>query len=104
MFDESRAGVIERFWFDSPTNGTMLIDTRLNNRHELYETQTGGSSWSLRMAGTVPIAFPRGRNPRDAAWRIRADAKSSSYQIEKRTGEKWQPVAAFLVDVGKCRR
>ena len=40
----------------------LLIDARLdNNLHELYETRTGGESWSMKQASASPIPFPAGR-------------------------------------------
>ncbi len=39
IFEETRVAAIERFWFDSPANGTLLIDAQLDNgKRELYET------------------------------------------------------------------
>ena len=104
IYDESRLGVIERFWFDSRTSGTMLIDARYENRHELYETMTGGESWNLRQASSDPIPFPRNKGPVSASWRLRADAPTHSYSLERSQGEHWQKVASFLVDIGKCKQ
>jgi hypothetical protein len=101
IFDESRTGVVERFWFDSKNTGELLITTKL--RHELYETKTGGESWSLRQFSPNPLSLRKDRTPGSALIRVRADAKSHSYQVEKRQGEAWTPIAAFLVEVGKCK-
>ena len=36
-----------------------LIDARLDNqRHELYETRTGGESWEMRQSSADAIRFP----------------------------------------------
>ncbi len=102
VFEEDRAGVIEHFWFESRTEGTMLLDTRLHNRHELYESKTGGREWSLRQVSGGAIRFPRQREESDLAWRIRADSKTHSYHIEKHQAGHWQPVAGFVVEMGKC--
>ena len=105
IYDDSRLGVIERFWFDSPREGTMLVDARLEaNVHELYETRTGGESWSLRQASADPIRFPRTRETPSSGWRIRADASSSSYVIEKSDAGRWLKAASFLVHVGSCKQ
>ena len=65
-------------------------------RYELYETMTGGDSWMLRQASSRPIqdarAFPA---PRETGWRLRADAASRSYRLERREGERPIPVASF---------
>ena len=104
LFEEPRAAVIERFWFDSRTNGFLLVKARTANRHELYETATGGESWSLRQASASPIRFPRpARDPADAPLRIRADGRSHSFHIERPQAGKWSTVADFLVDIGQCK-
>ena len=102
IYDESRAGVIEKFWFDSRRSGTMLIDARYENRHELYETMTGGESWSLRHASADPIVFPSNRGIAVNAWRLRADAATHSFVVERSQGERWQKVASFLVEIATC--
>lgn len=105
IFEESRVASVERFWFESRENGTLLIDARLdNNRHELYETRTGGESWAMRQSSAEAIRFPRGADPSAAAWRLRPDAATHSNLIEKSTGDRWHTVASFLVDAGACKQ
>jgi len=83
----------------------MLIDARLdNNRHELYESRTGGESWALRQASLTPLRFPLNSAPTPSGWRLRADAATHSYAIEKSQAERWQKVANFLVDAGACKQ
>jgi photosystem II stability/assembly factor-like uncharacterized protein len=104
LFEEPRAAAIERFWFDSRTAGVLLLKARTANRHELYETATGGESWSLRQASASPIRFPRPlRDPADAPLRIRADGRTHSFHIERQQAGKWTLVADFLVDIGQCK-
>lgn len=103
LFDETRVAVIERFRFDSRDNGTLLVDARLDNgHHELYETMTGGESWSLKQSSADPIRFPGPAESGSPGWRVRANAATRSYDIEKSQGERWQRVAAFLVNLGSC--
>jgi photosystem II stability/assembly factor-like uncharacterized protein len=105
IYEDSRLGVIERFWFDSAQEGTMLVDARLESgHHELYETRAGGESWSLRQASANPIPFPRNKEASPSGWRIRAEAASSSYAVEKSEGQRWQKIASFLVRVGSCKQ
>jgi photosystem II stability/assembly factor-like uncharacterized protein len=105
VFEEGRVASIERFWFDTHENGSMLVDARLdNNRHELYETRTGGESWSLQQASADPIRFQRIAETVASGWRLRTDAVSHSYAIEKSLGDRWQRVASFLVDAGTCKQ
>jgi photosystem II stability/assembly factor-like uncharacterized protein len=104
IFEESRVASIERFWFESRENGTLLVDARLDNgRHELYDSRTGGESWSLTQASSNPIRFPRSAEQGTTGWRVRADAATHSYAIEKSQGDRWQRTASFLLDAGSCK-
>lgn len=107
VYEESRAGTIEAFRFDSKTHGLMWIDRTLSgeseSRYELLESQTGGESWMLREVSDRPIAGkPRGAPP-GAGFRLRTDAATKSYRVERQVGERWQPLASFLVRVGECK-
>lgn len=103
--EESRVAVIERFWFDSPRDGSMLMDARLDlNRHELYETRTGGESWELRQASPSAIHVARAKESSESGWRLRTDSSTKSYVIEKSEGQRWQKLASFLVQVGSCKQ
>ena len=99
--DESRTGLVERFWFDSKSTGSLLVDTKL--RHELYESLTGGESWSLKQSSKQVLRLPRERLPAEPAIRIRTDAKIRGYQIEKRQDGKWLNLGAFLVETAPCK-
>jgi hypothetical protein len=101
IFEETRVAVIEHFRFDSPENGSLLIDARLdNNLRELYETRTGGESWSMKQAAKA-ISFPM--PIKTPGWRLRTDASTHSFDLEKSDGAHWQKVASFLVNVGACK-
>jgi len=105
VFAETRVAVIERFWFESSENGMLLVDARLdNNMHELYETRTGGESWSMTASSEKPIAFPQPHDAGASGWRIRPDAASHSYDVEKSDGAHWQKIASFLVNLGACKQ
>jgi len=105
IYDDSRVAVIERFWFDSKESGTLLIDARQEaNRHELYETMTGGESWSLKQASAAPIRFPKTTPSGSSAWRVRADGATHSYDLEKSEADRWRKVASFLVHIGTCKQ
>lgn len=105
IFEESRVAVIEHFWFDSSQHGSLLIDARLEaNRHELYETMTGGETWAMKQASAATIKFPHAASTGPAGWRIRADAATHSFDLERAEAERWHKVAAFLVDAGTCKQ
>lgn len=108
LFEESRIGAIEKFWFDSRTEGSLWLDRtqsgEIDSRYERYETMTGGESWSIREAGAKPIPVKGvAAAPRDTGWRVRAHAASGSYRIEKRQGKSWQTMAAFSIELGQCK-
>jgi len=108
VYPESRPGLIEAFWFESRTRGFMLLDRVQTGgegaRYEMYETMTGGESWSLREVSREPIKArrPASADPDGRLWRIQVDARTKAYRIEKRTSSGWQVAAEFKVEVGAC--
>jgi hypothetical protein len=101
IFEETRVAAIERFWFDSPEHGMLLIDARLDNgSHELYETQTGADRWALEQTPAETARFPKEKPP---GWRARTDAATHSYVIEKSENNRWQKIASFLVSIASCK-
>jgi hypothetical protein len=103
---EPRVGTIEQFHFESKTAGSLLLDKIQSGengmRHELYETMNGGESWSLRQVSNKAIPWKYPKEP-TGEWRLRADAATKSYKVERRQGERWQSVASFLVSAGECK-
>lgn len=104
---EGGGGAIQQFHFESATNGAMVIDRLASGdsaRYELFETPNGGETWMIRRTSERPITLPRtAPDAVSSGWRIRADARSKSFVIEKRHGEKWMAVASFLVEIGTCK-
>ena len=99
IFDESRVATIERFSFDSSTNGTLIIDARLDNgKIEEYRTADGGETWAIPEASAARVAKERPRG-----WRVRADGVTHSFVVEKSENNRWQKVASFLVHVATCK-
>jgi len=104
IFEESRVAAIERFWFDTSANGTLLVDARLDNgKHELYETVTGGESWAIQKTSDNPIRSIQEKPAGAPAWRVRTDAATHSYVIERSENNRWQKVASFVVNIASCR-
>jgi len=58
----------------------------------------------LRQSSLTPIRFPLNPAPSSSGWRLRADAPTHSYALEKSQGERWQKIASFLVDTGACKQ
>jgi len=105
LFEEGKAGAIDQFRFSSPTAGIVLVDTGSGMRHQIYETRDGGSNWALQHESESPIPFPRDRSAggSDQAWRIRADAKTKTYVLEKQEDNRWLPAARFSISAGVCK-
>ena len=105
MFDDSRVGSIEYFHFTSKTQGTLVLDRSKagdpNGKYESFESSTGGSSWSIREVSRTFIK-PKRPLPGNGDWRLRPDAASKAYRIERRTGATWQTVASFLIRLPGC--
>ena len=104
--EEARSGALEAFWFESRDSGTLLIDLIRPNetgaRHERYVTMTGGDSWSLEEVSAKTLGLKRGP-PRDPPWRVRADAKSHGFVLERNLGTgEWEITARFPIEVGSC--
>jgi len=103
LFEDERFGAISQFWFDSPSTGQLVFEPGKGDaaRYELYETLTGGDSWMPKEIGTTPIhlkAFPT-----QTAWRVRADAATKTYRIERGSGATWEAMASFAIQVAACK-
>jgi len=99
IFGESRVATIERFSFDSPSNGTIVIDARLDNgKIEEYKTDNGGETWAISQAPPERVAKEKPRG-----WRVRADGTTHSFVLEKSENTRWQKVASFLVNIATCK-
>src|SRR5580704_13999941 len=99
IFEESRVAAILTFRFISPTNGTVGIDARLDSGHvEEYATSDGGKTWTTSTQSADGVT-----KEKPPAWRVRTDAATHSYVIEKSENSRWQKVASFLVNIASCR-
>jgi len=104
--EESRTGALEGFWFESRNSGTLIVDLIRPNetgaRHERYRTMTGGDSWTLEEVSARSLSLKRGPG-REPVWRVRADAKSRSFVLERNLGSgEWETTAKFPIEVGSC--
>jgi hypothetical protein len=107
VFSEGAGGAIQQFWFESAKIGDLVIDRRESadaSRYELYGTPNGGETWMIRRTSDAPITIKRPASDlAGAGWRIRADARTKSFSIEKKQGERWNTAASFLVQIGACK-
>jgi hypothetical protein len=102
---ESRTGVVEQFWFDSRTSGRLALDrvraAENGMRYEIWDSLTGGESWSIRQVDSRPVPFKKPVVEPDL--RLRTDAPSQSYRLERREGDRWAAVVSFAVSAGQCK-
>lgn len=107
VWDDSRVGAVDWFHFDSNTHGTLWIDRSQageGSSYELYESMTGGESWMLRQTSDRPVRKEGSRPSVAGSLRLRADAVTKSYHLEKQVGERWQPLASFLIHIADCKQ
>jgi hypothetical protein len=103
--EEDAPGAIQRFWFDAADRGELIVDagrTAQGNRYVLYESRNGGNSWSAASKTAQLPRLRRAPTVEDVDYRIGADSRSHAYVVEKREGEKWNRLAAFLIQVANC--
>ena len=105
--EEGFPGSIQRFWFDSPQHGELIIDagkTSESGRYLSYESETGGESWSLLgKSGQLPKLRHAPPSGDDSDWRVRPSKDGKAFQIEQRNGDQWKSAASFLIEVANCR-
>jgi photosystem II stability/assembly factor-like uncharacterized protein len=108
VFDENaenHLGTIQQFAFAARDEGSLIVDRGQGSdgdRYELYESPNGGQSWGFRQSSNKPLRLKQAPPP-NAGWRIRADRQSAAFQLERRQGTAWSPVASFLVKAGSCK-
>lgn len=102
---EGRTGAIAAFYFDSPQHGLLSLERSASSgdrlRHELWESMTGGTSWSVKQVDAKPIEV---RIPASAAtWRLRPDSAAKAQRVEVNEGGSWRTVGSFSVEAGECK-
>jgi len=105
IFADPQFASVQQFWFSSRTTGSLVIDrgqTGESGRYALYETPNGGETWMLRQTNERPIQIKHAILG-NADWRLRADAATKAYLVERRAAERWHTVAAFSVSIGPCK-
>ena len=106
LFADSRVSAILQFWFSGRNNGALIVDRGQGaegSRYELYESPNGGETWMVRETSDRPLKLKRGPTG-VSAWRIRPDAPSKSFRLERHAqADRWNPVAAFRISIGDCK-
>lgn len=107
--DAGTAGLIEQFWFDAPGQGVMLLDKGhgegRGGRYQRLETSSGGDVWTVREAAPKPFPgkYPKGATSRNPDWRVRTDAATKVFRVEKKAGARWTPHASLAIAAGGCK-
>jgi photosystem II stability/assembly factor-like uncharacterized protein len=102
---ENRVGAIQQYFFTSKDTGSLILDRGQgsdSDRYELYESQDGGDSWTIKETNRKPLQLKR-PPPASTNWRVRADGPSQSFHLEHRQSERWTSTGAFLVKLGVCK-
>ena len=102
---ENRVGSIQQYFFTSKDNGSLILDRGQgsdSDRYELYESQDGGDSWTIKETNRKAIQLKRPPPP-STNWRVRADGPSQAFHLEHRQGDRWTSTGAFLVKLGVCK-
>lgn len=106
MFEDNRVGVIDAFYFDSKSDGMLILDrTRggeSNSKYEQYETKTSGDTWMLLEVSSRQLKLKKTKPPMTEI-RIHADAPSKTYRIEQLKAGKWNLLSSFAVRLPECR-
>ena len=109
VFDEGRIGTISDFWFNSKSEGQLIIDRARRpengNRYELHESMTGGDTWLPKQLSPklMKLAHARPTGDHSTGWRLRPDSKTKTTRVEVERGGKWEAVAAFPIRVADCK-
>lgn len=106
VYSEPKTGAVEQFRFDTKASGRMLVDRGQGGenglRYELWESMTGGESWNVKQVDAKPIAFSTSAAA-PKPLRIRVDAASKTYRIEKQEDNRWRAIASFTVALDDCK-
>jgi photosystem II stability/assembly factor-like uncharacterized protein len=106
LFDDTRFGSIQQFWFDSTSSGELIVDRSqgASTSFERYESSTAGDSWTISEVNAKPLKLSKPHPRQNPTWRVRVDSPTKTYHIERLTsGQTWETVAVFPVNAGECK-
>jgi hypothetical protein len=108
VFDEPRPSVIDNFYFESRTQGALVLDRARSGepggRFQRLESQDGGTGWLTREVSQQALQARPRRLPAPASdFRLRAEGASKSYRVERREGQRWVLLASFAISAGACK-
>ncbi len=105
VYNESRAGAVDKFYFENKDNGTMILDRIQagdSGRYGLYETRTGGDSWELKQITQRKPELKKTIS-HSTDWRLLPVEKTKIYRVQHRVGAKWETVSSFKIETGECK-
>jgi hypothetical protein len=106
VFNDTRYGSIQQFWFDSAKSGELILERSQGSAlmYETYETSNGGDTWTIKEAGSKVRKLAKAPAKDSATWRVRTDAASKTNRIERRNARgAWEAMAGFAVRAGVCK-
>lgn len=103
--EEDTPGTVQRFWFDSPQHGELIVDagkTAEGGRYRVFESDNGGAGWNLTggsdRAPKLKIA-PPDENP---DWRVATSKDGKAIRTEHRVAGQWIDAASFAIEAAQC--
>ena len=102
---ENRFGTVQQFYLDAKDVGSLIVDRGPGGeggRYVLYESPDGGDNWLIKQESDKPLTL-KAPPAAPADWRIRVDAPTKSFHVERRQGDRWIAVGAFLVRLDDCK-
>src|ERR1051326_4771893 len=106
LFNETKYGSIQQFWFDSTKTGELIFERSQGaaSVYETYQTTNGGDTWTIKEAGAKAPKLAKSPPKDSATWRVRTDAARKVHRIERRNARGgWELVASLSVRAGVCK-
>jgi photosystem II stability/assembly factor-like uncharacterized protein len=102
LFEDSRFGSIQQFWFESPLAGELIFDDSVGKTtdQELFSSNTGGETWRLKQKSAKALQL----SPKtESAWSATVPRGSTTYLIQHVANGSKQTFAHFLIHIGDCK-
>lgn len=101
--EEGTPGAVVRFWFDSARHGELIVDAgraAAGGRYQVYESETGGTSWTLHSKTDDMPKQPVAHEPTDV--RIRPAKDGKTLAIETLAGTVWHSQTSIPIEAARC--
>ena len=102
LFSDTFYGSLHDFQFTSRTSGTAIVERPgSKTQFAIYDSTDGGRTWNFRQDLERWPRQARGTEP--SPWRVRAEAASQAFAVERSEGTGWKAVARFAVSLKPCQ-